>query len=71
MVLTPDDRVRAVMNFRFTERLRLQYRAEAFNAFNIANFGNPGTTVGTANFGRITGTQNNQRSIQMGLKLNF
>ena len=58
-------------NFRFTERLRLQYRAEGFNAFNVVNFGNPGTTVGTANFGRVTGTQNNQRSIQMGLKLNF
>jgi len=58
-------------NFRFTERVRLQYRAEGFNAFNVVNFGNPGSTVGTSNFGRITGTQNNQRSIQMGLKLNF
>lgn len=58
-------------NFRITERLKLQYRAEAFNAFNTVNFGNPGGVVGTANFGRITGTQNAQRSIQMGLKLNF
>jgi len=58
-------------NFRITERIRLQYRAEGFNAFNTVNFGNPGTTVGTSNFGRITGTQNNQRSIQMGLRLNF
>jgi hypothetical protein len=58
-------------NFRFTERVRLQYRAEGFNAFNNVNFGNPGGTLGTANFGRITGTQNNQRSIQMGLKLSF
>jgi len=58
-------------NFRINERVRLQYRAEGFNAFNNVNFSNPGTTLGTANFGRITGTQNNQRSIQMGLKLSF
>jgi hypothetical protein len=58
-------------NFLFTERLRLQYRAEFFNAFNNVNFSNPGSSFGTANFGRITGTQNAQRSIQMGLKLYF
>ena len=58
-------------NFLFTERLRLQYRAEFFNAFNNVNFGTPGSSLGTSNFGRITGTQNAQRSIQMGLKLYF
>jgi hypothetical protein len=58
-------------NFTFGERFRLQYRAEAFNAFNNVNFSNPGTTINTPNFGRSTGTQNQQRSIQMGLKLYF
>jgi hypothetical protein len=58
-------------NFTFRDRWRLQYRAEAFNAFNNTNFGNPGGTVTTPNFGRITGTQSQQRSIQMGLKLYF
>jgi hypothetical protein len=63
-------------NFNFTERLRLQYRAEAFNAFNNTNFNNPGASFGTPNFGRVTGTvttgaATNQRSIQMGLKLYF
>jgi hypothetical protein len=57
-------------NFFITERFRLQYRAEAFNAFNHTNFSNPGN-FGTPNFGRSTGTQNAQRSIQMGLKLYF
>jgi len=58
-------------NFNFTERLRLQYRAEFFNLFNNTNFNNPGGSFGTANFGRITGTANQQRSIQMGLKLYY
>jgi hypothetical protein len=58
-------------NFMFAERWRLQYRAEAFNAFNNVNFSNPGASFGTPNFGRSTGTQNAQRSIQMGLKLYF
>ncbi len=58
-------------NFNFTERIRLQYRAEAFNAFNNTNFGNPGGSFGTPNFGRVTGMASTQRSIQMGLKLYF
>ena len=32
-------------NFNITERVRVQYRAEAFNAFNNTNFGNPGGTI--------------------------
>jgi hypothetical protein len=58
-------------NFTVSERVRIQYRAEAFNAFNHVNFSNPGATLGTPTFGRSTGTQNPQRSIQMGLKLYF
>jgi hypothetical protein len=58
-------------NFTFSERFRLQYRAEAFNAFNNTNFNNPGGSFGTTNFGRVTGTASQQRSIQMGLKLYF
>ena len=58
-------------NFIFNERIRLQYRAEFFNLFNMVNFSNPGGSFGTPNFGRSTGTQNQQRSIQMGLKLYY
>jgi len=61
----------AFKNFNFMERLRLQFRAEFFNAFNNVNFSNPGGSFGTDNFGRSTGTQNAQRSIQLGLKLYY
>ena len=58
-------------NFNIRERIRIQYRAEFFNLFNMVNFSNPGGSFGTPNFGRSTGTQNQQRSIQMGLKLYY
>jgi len=31
--------------------------AQAYNIFNHPNFGNPGSTLGTGNFGLITNTQ--------------
>jgi hypothetical protein len=38
--------------------LRLELRAEAFNVFNIPQFGNPNTTLSSALFGRSTSTLN-------------
>ena len=49
---------------------RLQFRVEAFNLFNQVRFNNPGTALGTANFGRITTAQDG-RVIQLGLKFLF
>jgi hypothetical protein len=54
-----------------TERVRLQFRAELFNAFNQVNLANPGGTVfGQPDFGRITGADA-ARIIQFGLKLYY
>lgn len=71
--------ISAFKNFNFTERARLQFRSEFYNAFNFTNFGNPGGSFNPqnlGNFGRITGTvgqftTGNQRSIQLALKLIF
>jgi hypothetical protein len=55
-----------------TERASLQFRAEFFNIFNNPNFRLPNNNASSAQFGRITAvTDDNQRIVQMGLKLSF
>ncbi len=60
-----------------TERLRTEFRAEVFDLFNHANFGQPGRVVGTPTFGVITNTRfptsdsGSSRQLQFALKLIF
>jgi hypothetical protein len=66
-----------VKNTRITERFNLQLRADAFDLLNQTNFGQPGLTVGTAQFGLInstrfpTGDAGSSRQLQLALKLRF
>jgi outer membrane receptor protein involved in Fe transport len=57
-------------NIAFGGARRIQVRVEAFNLFNQVRFNNPGTALGTANFGRITTAQDG-RVIQLGIKYLF
>ncbi|MEN3326060.1 MAG: hypothetical protein V7638_867 [Acidobacteriota bacterium] len=57
-------------NTRFSERVNLQFRAEAFNLFNHPNFNLPDNFLGSPTFGRITSARD-PRHIQFGLKLLF
>ncbi len=64
--------------FRITERYNLDFRAEAFNLFNRAQFGNPVAARQNATFGRILATANDgatgtgtSRQVQFMLRLNF
>ncbi|MBI3210358.1 MAG: TonB-dependent receptor [Candidatus Solibacter usitatus] len=57
-------------NFRLGESLRLTYRAEAFNAFNNVNFGNPAASLLAPNFARLT-SASGSRVWQMALKMNW
>ena len=52
-------------------RVNLQFRAEAFNLFNRVQFGYPGLTAGTANFGVIGSQINNPRVLQFSLRAAF
>ena len=56
--------------FSLTERFKLRFQADMFNAFNRTNFRAPSNVVTTAGFGTIT-TTGPARNIQFGLKLNF
>ena len=57
-------------NTALTERVNLQFRAEAFNLFNHPNFNLPDNFLGSPTFGRITSARD-PRHIQFGLKLLF
>ena len=58
-------------DFPMTERARLQFRWELFNAFNQVNFNSPGnTTFGQPAFGTVTGAEA-ARIMQFGLKLYY
>jgi hypothetical protein len=49
----------------------LAFRADAFNAFNIADYAPPDNGMTDSNFGQITGTINGNRSIALSLKYAF
>jgi hypothetical protein len=68
-----------IKNTKLTETTRVQFRAEFFDIFNHANFGQPGRVaqVGSTDFGVIrttrfaTGDSGSSRQIQFALKLLF
>ena len=58
-------------NFNVTERFRVQFRTELFNAFNHANFNYPAAIANAPqNFGQIA-SANDPRQMQFGLKIIF
>ena len=59
--------------FRISESVNLQFRAEALNATNHANFANPASDATGANFGIITSTYgpNQSRQWRFGMRLGF
>jgi hypothetical protein len=62
--------VSLMKNTKLTERVKLQFRAEAFNLFNHPNFNLPDNFLGSPTFGRISSARD-PRHIQFGLKLLF
>jgi Carboxypeptidase regulatory-like domain/TonB dependent receptor len=58
-------------NFTVSDAVRVQFRAEAFNTFNSAQFAQPSSTnyTNTTTFGSITSLRNGPRVMQLALKL--
>jgi Carboxypeptidase regulatory-like domain len=57
--------------FAMTETIKVQVRAEAFNALNHTNFGTPNRFVNTPQFGTITEAATPGREIQFGVRVSF
>jgi hypothetical protein len=57
-------------DFNFTERFKLQFRAEATTALNIVNLNNPALGRNSGQFGQIREART-MREAQLGLRLTF
>ncbi len=57
-------------DFKLGERMTLQFRADATNAFNMVNLGNPTTNRSSGLFGQIR-TARDMRQAQLGVRLTF
>ena len=57
--------------FRIQEKLKAQFRGEAFNLSNTVQFSDPNTTRNSNQFGIISAQSNSPRQMQVGLKLLF
>src|SRR5579872_3732868 len=57
-------------HFRITEGTRVEFRTEAFNAFNHAQFDLPVNSVASPIFGKVTSAEQ-PRVLQLALKLSF
>jgi len=58
-------------NFTLTERFNLQFRWEAYNAWNNTNLSLPNNNVDAGNAGQISSITLPMRNMQFGLRLGF
>lgn len=63
--------ISVVKFFPVTERTKLEFRSEFFNAFNTVAFQNPDNVIASPGFGQILETSTGPRVIQFAMKLNF
>ena len=53
------------------QKTRLEFRFEVFNLLNRTIWGNPDSTITSANFGKVTTLNNSPRQMQLGLRWEF
>jgi hypothetical protein len=56
---------------RFREKIRVQFRAEFFNALNHPNFAQPAAVFDSTTFGAISATATSERQIQFGVRVEY
>lgn len=61
----------AFKDFRTFRDQTLRFQFDAFNALNIASYGNPNTNIDSSNFGLINGTRSDSRTLQFSLHYRF
>jgi Carboxypeptidase regulatory-like domain/TonB-dependent Receptor Plug Domain len=59
-----------IKNIHFVERVSLQLRLEAFNAFNHGSPNGVFTSIGSGSFGQVSGWHD-PRTVQLGVKIKF
>ena len=55
--------------FPFGETRRLEFRAEAFNIFNLTNYGTPANNLNASNFGVVSSLTDTPRQMQFSMKI--
>ena len=68
---TVNEDLAVLKNFAVHEKVNLEIRASASNAFNRVVFGGPNTAQNSPDFGRITGQGNGPRNVQLGARVSF
>ncbi len=66
-----NESVSLARTFRFTERLSMELRGEAFNVLNRVQWQGPNTDISSNDFGRVFGQANNPRQMQLAAKIEF
>lgn len=57
--------------FPIAKSQNVQFRADMFNAFNLASYNNPDSYIGDTTFGQITSTRSPQRQTQFSVDYQF
>ena len=66
-----DEDFGVMKSFPFTEHRNVEFRADITNIFNRHGLSDPDTNVSDPTFGRIFGTFNTARVVQLSLRINF
>jgi len=60
-----------VRDIQLHDRLKFQVRGDAMNVFNLTNLGGPTAAMNNANFGKITGSGDSNRILQVSGRILF